>query len=254
MRKRKPLPRPVAAPEVLFDDRAVQSLWREARCPGVVNATKLREGLVRAGQAYNDALGKQPNSLRLQIQTLCAAAADRRYEAVAAAIGRLSPAARGLLEERAQHPGFAGLPDFPGLPDPPALRDPKQREAACHAVYLLCQHGSRRVIGRNRPSGRRSISLKHYLSAPAMQRHPKIRRAERIFIMRLQLAWFEATGKTPALTAAIERRGPFVRFAQSALNHLHGGVHASAVELISGIHLTRIQAASRQDDEDDDGL
>jgi len=52
--------------------------------------------------------------------------------------------------------------------------------------------------------------------------------------MWLQVAWLEATGEPPPLSANSTRPGPFARLAQTALELL-GTPEADAVELIRGL-------------------
>jgi hypothetical protein len=86
---------------------------------------------------------------------------------------------------------------------------------------------------------------------PEMQEHPQIRRPERVFVMWLQLAWFDATGKMPPLTAHRAKPGPFARLAQAALARL-GVPHANAVELINDLDRIRKEPVTSQSMNDDD--
>jgi hypothetical protein len=108
------------------------------------------------------------------------------------------------------------------LPSAQELRDPARREEACDAVRRFCSIGGLHITGRVRPTGRRSKTWKSllcadlfepgpepllagsayeptYVPVPRPAGHPPKRQAERQFVMNLQLAWLEATGKLPAV-------------------------------------------------------
>jgi hypothetical protein len=124
------------------------------------------------------------------------------------------------------------------LPPTETLCDETQREKACDAIVMLCRTGGRHIEGRKRPSGRRSRSWQARLYAPEPSRHPGKRKAERAFLRRLQLAWLEATGERPSMTAHHVNLGPFAKMVRESLR-LVGAAHADAVGLINELNRRR---------------
>ena len=159
------------------------------------------------------------------------------------------PRGRGFPEvitRRRRQERQASGPILPPLPQPTDLLDPDNRERACVAVIDRSEIGGRKVLGRKRPSGRRSWTWKPVLWAPELNPHPEIRGAERTFIMWLQIAWRDATGMNVPVTAHPDNPGPFARLAQKALALL-GAPHADAVQLINDLERTRNDLVTSQD-------
>ena len=163
------------------------------------------------------------------------AAEHKRYEDVADLLGRLSPRGRALLTDHGE------------LPPPGALRDPALREEACAAVVRLCQYGGRWAKGPPSKGSRRK--WRPHLYAPDKERSPPKRDAERHFVLMLQLAWLDAVGEKPSLTAHHPDKsrdlGPFARFARECLR-LVGARDADAVELINELQRLRRNALTVQ--------
>jgi hypothetical protein len=126
------------------------------------------------------------------------------------------------------------------LPSAQELLDPARREEACDVVRRFCSIGGLHIKGRMRPTGRRSKTWKSllcadlfepgpepllagsayeptYVPVPRPAGRPPKREAERQFVMNLQLAWLEASGKPPPLTANPQRLGPFARMVRECL-------------------------------------
>jgi hypothetical protein len=151
-----------------------------------------------------------------------------------------------VITRRRRQERQASGPILPPLPQPTDLVDPDKRERACVAVIDRCEIGGRKVLGRKRPSGRRSWTWKPVLWAPELNPHPEIRSAERTFIMWLQIAWRDATGINVPVTAHPDNPGPFARLAQKALVLL-GAPHADAVQLINDLEHARNDLVTSQD-------
>ena len=157
---------------------------------------------------------------------------DAAYEKVAKPIERLSERTRKLLNKRSARPTVALE-----MPDLEAFRDLARRDEACETSARLCRIGAAREEGRRRPGGKRSITLVSTLHAPEPQQHPSRRKAELNFVMWLRMAYLEATGEHPSLTANANRPGPFARMVQACLDEIRAG--ANAVELLNELQRRR---------------
>jgi hypothetical protein len=157
---------------------------------------------------------------------------DAAYEEVAKRIERLSDPTRKLLNERSARPAAALE-----MPDLEAFRDPMRRDEACENIARLCRIGACWKEGRRRPGGKRSITLVSMLHAPEPQQHPSRRKAQLNFVMWLRVAYVEATGEQPSLTANANRPGPFARMVQACLDEIRAG--ANAVELLNELQRRR---------------
>jgi hypothetical protein len=63
-------------------------------------------------------------------------------------------------------------------------------------IARLCRVGGAWVEGKKRPTGRRSRTWTVLLQAPGKRRGHPGNEAARLFVIKLQLAWLEATGKS----------------------------------------------------------
>jgi len=218
--------------EDIFDEASVEGLIKIARSRVPIDRLKLREGLIRTAKARAERLAGTANAVRRQIEALHSAAGERNYDKVADLVIILPASAWEDRAARARRfatvrfsvelelrPVYLALAELreQDLRSDPLLGDPSRRNDVCVAIEDICQHGGGYVLDRNRPSGRRSRPWRPLLMAPEMQEHPQIRRPERAFVMWLQLAWLDATGKMPPLTAHRAKPGPFARLAQAAL-------------------------------------
>jgi hypothetical protein len=114
------------------------------------------------------------------------------------------------------------------LPAPDALSDPNHQDDACVTITRLCRTGSRVVKGRLYPE----------LYAPKLARNFPKRHRERNFLMGVRLAWLDATGAAPSVTARHHNLGPFGRLAEECLR-LVGAGHTDVVELINRLYSRR---------------
>jgi hypothetical protein len=221
-------------PDQIFTEAYVCQLVKDAKAGVPVNVAKLRAGLIDAAKRFAVERAADANTVHREIARLHAAAQHRRFAAAAAALTGLSSPARDHLRQRD--------PRLPPLPQPADLLDPAKREKARAAVIGRCEIGGRRMPGRKRPSGRQSSTWKPELWAPKLNPHPEIRAAERAFIMWLQVAWIEATGKKVPVTAHRNNPGPFARLAQIVLSRL-GVPHADVAQLINDLkrHADEVQ-------------
>jgi hypothetical protein len=203
--------------------------------PTGADRKRFAEGAREAARIYaREARVPTDNELHAEIYKLYRAATCKRYEKVADLLEGLSPKAHDSLSRRGARPSL-GIK----LPLSQALRDAAQREESCAKIATLCQFGGSYVKGRLRsPSGKRSRTWDPLLHAPKPRpRFPK-RDAERNFVMWLQIAWMEATGKQPSLAANPARLSPFGRMAQACLK-LVGADHADVVGLINELNRRR---------------
>jgi len=241
---------PLAATDVLriFDDACIDRLAE--RLPAGANRKRFAEGIREAACIYaKDARTPTHSELHTEITALYRAAERKRYGQVAALLEKLSSKASELLNKRATRLSLE-------LPTSDYLRDVTTQQTASEAVLRLCQYGGQYIEGRRRPSGKRSLTWRPLLvatkahrnsptriSLPAGGRYPRggRRDAERTFIIFLQMAWLEATGKRPSLAANPARPGPFVRMVRKCLK-LVGAGHADAVGLINELNRWRKEA------------
>src|SRR5262245_6601386 len=241
---------PLAATDVLriFDDACIDRLAE--RLPAGANRKRFAEGIREAACIYaKDARTPTHSELHTEITALYHAAERKRYGQVAALLEKLPSKASELLNKRATRLSLE-------LPTSDYLRDATTQQTASEAVLRLCQHGGQYIEGRRRPSGKRSLTWRPLLvatkahrnsptriSLPAGGRYPRggRRDAERSFIIFLQMAWLEATGKRPSLAANPARPGPFVRMVRKCLK-LVGAGHADAVGLINELNRWRKEA------------
>ena len=159
-----------------------------------------------------DAQEPSLNQLHNEIRQLHEAAQRGEYDQTAGLIETLTPPARDLLVERGQ-----GAQHVVSLPTPAMLREPERRAEASQTVAMLCRMGGRYVEGRRRPSGKRSRTWKPLAIGPTPRRHSRKRQAERDFVMWIQVAWLDATGRKPSLTAHTFRPGPFAKMVTECL-------------------------------------
>jgi hypothetical protein len=216
--------------DLKFNDARIRALARDHKLPTSADLNALGIGTRKAARIFaREARIPNANELHNQVSSLHNLANRKLFEPLSVALEKLSPEARELLNSC--------------LPSPDAPRDVEQREAACEAVAALCRYGGRFILGHRRPGGKRSRpTFQPFLYAPTPRRHFAKRAAERNFVMWLQIAWLEATGKMPPRTARNPDRsralGPFARFAKECLK-LAGAGHANVVELINELERQR---------------
>jgi hypothetical protein len=217
----------------IFDDACIKGLATTRLLAGA-DLRRFAEGVREGARIYaRDARVPTDNELHAEIAALYRAAERKQYEQVAALLEGFSPKARGLLNRRGARPSL-GLE----LPAANALRDAAQQKKARETVLRLCRLGGEYVEGRRRSSGKRSRTWRPLLHTPRPSRSFPKRDAERNFVMQLQLAWLEATGRPPSLAANPARPGPFVRTVRKCLE-LVGASHADAVGLINELNRRR---------------
>jgi len=211
----------------IFGDRRIRELEVIAKLPPQADMLCFAAAIREAARIYvRDAGVASNNEVHHEVDGLLRAADRRNYEDVAKRREALSERTRILLSRRAIRPAVALT-----IPDSEAFRDPTKRDEACKIIASLCRIGAGWKEGRRRPSGKRSTTLASVLHAPHLEQHPPRREAELDFVMWLRLAYFDATGEPPALTANPQRPGPFARMVQACLNDVRSG--ANAVESIN---------------------
>jgi hypothetical protein len=246
----------------VFDDCCVQRLASIAKLPRGANVEHFGNGIRNAALIYSrDAREPSVNDMHKEIVALHYAAERRLYASLTALLDNLSTKASDMLNLRGMGSGFGNPRTLPTLtarhgprgitaavtklPSSDTLRDERLREKACDAIVMLCRTGGRHIEGRKRPSGRRSRSWQARLYAPEPSRHPGKRKAERAFLMRLQLAWLEATGERPSMTAHHVNLGPFAKMVRESLR-LVGAAHVDAVGLINELNRRRRRVRVRR--------
>jgi hypothetical protein len=232
---------PIAAQDVRrkFDDECIDRLAKIAGLPDTADQQRFAASIREAARLYAEDVRKpNVNAVHDEVARLLQAASRRAYERVAHLIEALSPDARQWFEMREATPGFKNA----GLRFPAAkfLRDPARRGEACDAVRRFCAMGGKYIEGRKRGSGKRSTTWEPLPWASDRTSHPPKREAERHFVMRLRLAWLEATGNAASATVNPLRPGPFARFVGECLKHV-GAPHADPVGLINDLDERRVQ-------------
>jgi hypothetical protein len=235
-----------------FNDACIENLARIGKLPSHANRQRFADGLREAARNYATEI-RQPNDneVRAEIEKLYRAAERKHYSEVAARVQKLSSGARSLLKYgewtrillapkpgalRGRRPTSSRWTNIE-VPSPEALLD-ERRDQACATVVKLCQYGGRWVEGRKRPSGKRSLTWRPYFRAPERQRQFPKREEEQDFIIRLRLAWLEATGEEATLTSDPRRPGPFARMVKQCLS-LVGAGHADADGLLNKLNQIR---------------
>jgi hypothetical protein len=205
---------PIAAAAIphIFDDACIDRLAAIGGLPRGADRKIFAEGVREAARIYaRDARIPTDNELHAEIAALYREAERKRCGQAAALLEKLSPKARELLRKRATRLNLE-------LPASEDLRAATQQGNTCEVILRLCQYGGRYIEGRRRPSGKRSRTWRPLLVSPKPRRNFARRDAERNFVMWLQIAWLEATGKSPSLAANPARPGPFARMAKAALS------------------------------------
>jgi len=218
----------------VFDSDCIEKLARIGALPVAADKLRFAEGVRQAVRIFaRDSREPNVNKVYDEIEALwkVASAADPDWEALAIAREGLSPRTCEILADRGMR-----LQPLIRLPGPDALRDLTRREAARPLIARLCSMGGEEVEGRSRKGGKQSRSTwRPVFHAPYKQRQFPKRKAERDFVMWLQIAWCEAVGEKPSQTArhgdSSRKLGPFARMAEECLR-LVGASDADVVGLI----------------------
>jgi hypothetical protein len=209
----------------------------------------LRSGAREAVRSYCTAIDMSPTDRRKEISALLKAAEERRYEVAAELLQKLSYFNRLEIENRANRRNTRN-------PLHQDLLSTDLRDSTCKAIELLAQFGGAWIeeSKETHDKGRRSwLTYSPYLLAPELPKdiekriasrakragedskklsrqemeekygwknRPK-RSAEKAFVSMLRLAWLEATGIPPSMTAkrynTDDRVGPFATFVERFL-------------------------------------
>lgn len=207
----------------IFSDKRVRNIVCLAKLEFSDSAFNVFANEIRSAALnyIRDVKSPTTNEMVKEIKMLEHAARSKQYEIAAELLANLSKISQDFLNERGQRPGWIMVIGIQGarLPEPDVLFDPERREMAAKLITKLCRQGG----------GFSNASLRLY--APTPQRNPMHRAAARSFITSLSLAYANATGKLPPLTAnsAVDRRGPFANLVQECFRLVGaGGVNAAA--------------------------
>ena len=217
-KKKRRIPAPQKLPHI-FDDKFIQGLAQQAKLSWAANIPRFAAAIRDAAKRYVAAMATPSDvTMRAEIEGLYSAADRHRYKETATRIGKLSKQTRAFIKKRGDRPTLSLA-----IPDPQAFNDPARRDEACGTIARLLHVGIE--------------DRKVQLYAPKPQSRPPRREAELDFVMRLELAYLEATGMPPPLTANPARPGPFARMVQTCLDRIALG--ANAVEMLNELHLRR---------------
>jgi hypothetical protein len=217
-KKKRRIPAPQKLPHI-FDDKFIQGLAQQAKLSWAANIPRFAAAIRDAAQRCVAAMATPTDvKMRVEIRGLYSAADRHRYKETATRIGKLSKQTRAFIKKRGDRPILSLA-----IPDPQAFNDPARRDDACETTVRLLRVG----VERGKP----------LLYAPNPQPRPPRRQAERDFVMWLEVAYLEATGMPPPLTANPDRPGPFARMVQRCLNGIAPG--ANAVEMLNELHRRR---------------
>ena len=215
-KKNRHIPAPQQLPRIL-DNKFVQGLAQQAKLSLSANIPGFAAAIRDAARRYVAAMATPSDVvMRDEIKALYSAADRHRYKETATRIGKLSKQTQAFLKTR----GVAGL----AIPKPKALINRATRDKACETVGRLLRVGMKK-------------GGKPLLYAPQPRQRPPRRKAELEFVMWLEVAYLEATGMPPPLTANPQRPGPFARMVQTCLDRIALG--ANAVEMLNELHLRR---------------
>ncbi len=233
---------PIAREEisVVFSDEEVEKIAKRVRLPIGVDFKVLAQGVHEAAGIYvgaaREPTGNEQHREILKLQQTASRALSAvgtpRWEAAREAadlvLRNLSEYSRSKLNARGSRQSIDKI-----LPE--TIRTAED----CETVRQICTVGGRWVTGRMRSTGRRSQSWQASIHAPLLVRHFPKRDVELDFVMWLRIAWCEATGTCPPLTAHHERPGPFAKFTQECLRKV-GAPHVDAVGLINQLQRLRL--------------
>lgn len=208
----------------IFDDACVERLAEVCGLSETSDLERFKTNLLEAGLNYQKCLIEpNDNNLHKEISSLHHEAERGDCEGVSLSLTHLSSRARKMLTDRGSIPSLNIQ-----LPGPEIFLDPLQASLACEKVATLCRTGGRRLDRRTN----RARNWEWQIFGPEPRRTFEKREAERELLMRLRLAWLEATGDSPSRTAHRHKPGPFARFVVQYLQLLGAG-HVDAFSLIN---------------------
>jgi hypothetical protein len=198
--------------EHVFNNEVVRGLARTAKLPPDADIGPFAASVRVAVRVYLEAQHRlSAPQLRAAIERLfrlntrAARGSDRAARALASAVD-LMPA--DVLDWLVQ---FC-TPDTAQIPTEAEIMAPETRRSAVQRLGVILSHGGGVVMGRMRPGGKQSRSLRPLLNVPTgIERKRPRGEAEREFVQSLALAYLEGTTKEPPYTAR-EASGPFCNF------------------------------------------
>ncbi len=203
-----------------FDTAEVARLAKIAKLPAGSNLAAFQAGIVFAVSLYLEERA-EPSAGQVQVEIKNLLKAVRRAQDsgdardVISAIGELAPISRDWIDQQAQYLRSTGRAIDISVE---SVADPTNRDAALRHLSWCLSSGGKNVEGRNRPSGRRSApKLEPVLISPMVRRGAPAKVQEQMLIMWLQVAYNDASGTMPGLSANPIMTTPFELFAASVL-------------------------------------
>jgi hypothetical protein len=142
-------------------------------------------------------------------------------------------------------------PEAGDVPTAAEIVSKETRASAVQRLRNILSYGRFITMGRNRPTGGRSQSIKPRLWSPKIEPHRLRSNLERDFVRNLGLTYSNATGKTPPYKVDFQSRGPFSQFVHECFE-LVGAPSGSVTRLINEYGKERRAAASRKIEHRDD--
>jgi hypothetical protein len=226
---------------IVFSDAQVRQFAAKAKLPADTNLTRFAAAIRDAAMIYvRDAGTPDGNAVHHEIKALYSAASRHRYKEAAERIEALSQQTRDFINRRAERPNVPWQ-----IPAADTLRDKATREAACQTIINLLSQGGRWREGRRRTGGERSMVWEPKLYAPTLQKRPPKRKAERDFVMWLQIAFLDATEQSPPHTAHHVNPGPFARMVKTCMRLIAPA--ADTVKIINELQRQRREKKKQRD-------
>jgi len=241
------------ADDDVFSDETINRLAQTAKLPSVADLRLFGEFVRTAATMYRQSANEAASAriradveaIRRTVKPINKRKKSPRPPSIFSALDKAAPETIHLLNRRAKRRGEV----FPTADD---INDPARMENAARILDTLTRAGGSVMEGRMRPGGNKSKKYVVELYAPVSPRNFAKRKAERIAVVQLRVAWRWAAARSdeaaerampaniPATCASHERPGPFVKLVRDFFKELR--VNLNAVHVINSIDFKRPMA------------
>jgi hypothetical protein len=214
-----------------FDDQFIRQLMMEAELPLEADLPHFKSGVhqamiigIRRINTPND------EEMSREIEALFEAADRRSFKTASRLVKAMSKRTMVFLSKRAKRIRLV-------IPGPDAFLDAASQEEACATLRSLVCTGVCPTLGRIRNDGTRAVKWMPRLYLPGRdrqeereltveqrkqikKRRPPKRQGERDIVWWLGMAYLEATGDEPPMTAKLDNLGPFGRLVKACLERI----------------------------------